>query len=328
MDSMLIETLRSKLRTRTDNLDPTVQFMFHWHLLRLWDLVQSNTIFKSILDEAQTRNSDVVERLKPYLGSNINPRGPFIVDSAEGQAVVSSLAIDTCIRKNQNLFVPEQERKLGSIHTSARDKDELNLAVFKSKFVEPLIQYLDDRLELQHLLLYFLIKYKQLAEWFDREQILHIYKNAKRPQEDYLALHMYRYLFLQGLEFHVKPFSIVGEIDFISELRKQGRLLFDAKIFGDGRRKDYIVKAYNQIYTYLCQYNQPWGALAIYDINDKPLSFALPVDEFQIPFIQHNGKTVFMVIIDIARRPSASQRGPLETVEIDQGDLISSIVTT
>jgi hypothetical protein len=46
------------------------------------------------------------------------------------------------------------------------------------------------------------------------------------------------------------------------------------------------------------------------------------------PFITHNGKSIFFVIVDIFPHPkSASKRGALETIEISASDLVAILKT-
>ena len=172
--------------------------------------------------------------------------------------------------------------------------------------------------------MHFLLRYKRLVEWFDRKRVRAIYDKSPRPKEDHLALDAYRFLFLEGMEFHLSPNCMIGAIDFISEMKDQGRLLFDAKVYREGRTE--IVHGFNQLLSYLQQYNHPWGALLIYDVNEnRPLKFKLPVSDFGVPYTDVGGKTVFLLTVDIAERESASERGKLKPTIIGEEHLLEAV---
>ncbi len=172
--------------------------------------------------------------------------------------------------------------------------------------------------------MYFLLRYKHLVEWFDRERVYAIFEGSKRPRENYLALDAYRFLFLEGMEFHLAPSCMIGAIDFISEMRKEGRLLFDDKVYRSGRTA--IVEGFNQLLSYLKQYNHPWGALLIYDVNtDRPLQLDFPVTDFEVPFTDVGGKTIFFLRVDIAKHESASIRGKLKPTIIEKNTYLNRL---
>ena len=171
-------------------------------------------------------------------------------------------------------------------------------------------------------------RYKHKCEWFQRDFLFKLWSDNTVRGEKLLALHLYEYLYDQGLDFTIEPSSVSGEVDLIAAQKSDDPLIADTKIFNPGSKKgkEYIVKGFNQIYLYTVDYDEPFGYLIIYKISDVDLRFTLANQEQSTPFVVHNNKTVFIVIIDIyPHETSASKRGPLNPVEITEADLIRVI---
>ncbi len=323
MESAVFDRIRNKLREQCDLIAPYNLCQFPWRLRQFWHLLRTNDIWNTKLAELEQAHKDVVHKVSEVLSSDGNLQETLYYDVVE-QAAASLAVIRFCLEKNPNPWRMEVELKIGKMLEPSAKKLGESLEHFKSVFIMSLYSYLDDQISDQYLLLYFLIRYKQLCEWFDRRRLHEIYESSPTPKEDYLALDAYRFLFLEGMEFHLSPNSMIGKIDFISEIRDEGRLLFDAKIYRSGRTG--VAKGFNQLQSYLTQYNQNWGCLLIFDVNkESPLGFDLPTTDFQIPYMEYGGKTIFMVVIDIAERESASERGKLKPLIMNGDHLIEEI---
>jgi hypothetical protein len=162
-------------------------------------------------------------------------------------------------------------------------------------------------------------KYKHHCEWFRRAKLLAGCLAETRKGEESLAYDLYEYLHHQGIQFHIEPQSESGRIDLISAQSGKDRLVADAKIFNPdtGHGLAYIVKGFRQIYDYTKDYNESFGFLVIFKTCTEDLSIATPHHESAVPFITHNNKTIFLIVIDIADYGvSASKRGKLKTHEI------------
>jgi hypothetical protein len=112
----------------------------------------------------------------------------------------------------------------------------------------------------------------------------------------------------------------------IADQKGGDRLVADAKVFHDDTPKEYIAKGFNQVYRYLLDYNEPAGYLIIYKTSDKDLSFAVSSNSPFMPFVIHNHKTIFFIVVDISpRATSASKAGRAKAVVISEEELISVI---
>jgi len=112
--------------------------------------------------------------------------------------------------------------------------------------------------------------YKHRSEWFNREELRNLAAKT-RVAERCLALDLYRYLYDQGIDFHLEPSSMPGAIDLIAAQNTDDPLLLDVKILDGKSDKSYIKQAFDQIHTYTQQYNEPFGYLAVYQDCTAPL---------------------------------------------------------
>ena len=199
---------------------------------------------------------------------------------------------------------------------------------FREEYVEPLFDYIDEQIDDKRMTLGLLKKYKHRCEWFRREQMLTIAKANTQQGEKSLVFDLYEYLHDQGLQFHIEPQSDSGRVDLISNQSGKDRLLADAKIFNaDGSQdRGYIVKGFRQLYDYMKDYHETFGYLVIFKTCEDDLSIPTEQQESGIPFVCHNNKTIFILIIDVCcYTQSASKRGKLKVHEILPSQFIESL---
>src|SRR6266446_6158724 len=141
------------------------------------------------------------------------------------------------------------------------------------------------------------------------------FKDDTGKGESILANRLYQYLFDQGVQFHIEPQSASGRVDLISAQSGSDRLVADTKLFNPERGQDrgYIIKGFRQIYDYTRDFNESFGYLVIFKTCEQDLAIPTQHQESSIPFITHNNKTIFLMVIDIFDYSnSASKRGKLQ----------------
>jgi hypothetical protein len=203
---------------------------------------------------------------------------------------------------------------------------EHSIENFQEHVIEPFYEFMDELLDDQKLLLSLLIRYKHKSEWFNRNSLYKNWEENTQIGERLLALNLYEFLFDQGIDFTIEPFSISGEIDLIKNQKGEEPLLLDAKIFypEKGKTKTYILNGFRQIYDYTMDYNETFGYLIIFKLSETALNLNFSNKDQLIPFATINNKTIYFLIIDIAQYDkSASKRGQLATIEINESDLIN-----
>ena len=133
-----------------------------------------------------------------------------------------------------------------------------------------------------------------------------------------------------GIDFNVEPKSVSGIVDFITEQIGDNRIIADAKIYWPDKNKGkpYLVSGFNQVYTYTCDYNEPFGYLIIFKLAGEDIRFLFPVTQSGFPSYTCNNKTIFFVVIDIFDYGDpASKRGKRQAIDISENDLIGSSKT-
>ena len=210
------------------------------------------------------------------------------------------------------------------------DAENVNDAMDKLRtvFLEPFYEYVDEHIDDQQAILYFLRKYKHRCEWFHRDRLRGLASDETGKAESSLAFDLYEYVHDQGINFSIEPKSASGRPDLITEQVGDDKVVADAKVFWPERSKDrsYMVKGFNQVYTYLRDYNEPFGYLVIYKMCEDDLKFMVPSTTSVFPSLSHNNKTVFFIVVDICEyEGTASKRGQLKVHEITGDDLIQAV---
>lgn len=237
MDSHLIQTYRYKLQSRYRRVKSSEAQVIHWRLCQFWEFLNLNPIFGDILSildkeyvlEAEN-NAEFKAEVEGIIDDSLQP-DKYIGYENEKQGVLASYKIvKSCIEREVIIGNRQREITIGKrffYHQISDSEDDKN--AFIDNFVETLYEYIDEQLDDQNSLLYLLLKYKHVAEWFDKKTLLELWKSNTQSGEVYLANELYRFLYTQGLEFHVEPKGVVGRIDMISEQVRDERLLVDAK---------------------------------------------------------------------------------------------------
>jgi hypothetical protein len=319
MNAGYIQNLRYKLQKRVRRLNSIANYeMFHASIKQFWGFTKENPVLMGIIDDLERRSPESEE----YANRIINESEGFSCNTELENAAISYFVIRKCAESDDiNIEV-----SIGNIYTSGDYREMIE--GFRDYFLEPFYEYLDEQLDDQRAILSLLRRYKHKCEWFQREQLYKLWEQNTARGEKLLALHLFEYLHDQGLDFTIEPSSASGEVDLIADQKSEDPLIADTKIFNPASKKgkEYIVKGFNQIYLYTVDYDEPFGYLIIYKTSDKDLRFTLADQEQLTPFVVHNNKTIFVVIIDIyPHATSASKRGTLSPVEITENDLIQVV---
>jgi hypothetical protein len=319
MNPEFVQNLRYKLQKRVRRLNSLDFQVFHCGLLQFFGFLKSQSALQGILDDLLLRVPAANVEANRIFDSH-EPR--LNIDETENAATAYAL-LQKCAGSGR----PGCEFEIGHEYDCAASMHNDALNVFRGMFLEPVYEYLDEQLDDQRLMLALLRRYKHKCEWFVREQLHRQWAAETQRGERALARHLYEYLHDQGIDFHIEPQSISGEVDLIAAQKTDDPVVLDAKIFdpSKGKSKAYIAKGFQQIYRYTVDFNEPFGYLVIYQTSEDDLRFSLPVQTQSTPFLIHNNKTIFLMAIDIfPHAKSASQRGPLKPTDITEMDLVQA----
>jgi hypothetical protein len=319
MDKGYIQNLRYKLQKRVRKLNSTPSEYFHIGLKQFWGFINSYEIFKGILEDLKNRLPSTISDVDKIIDGNQALFGESELESA----ALSYFVIKRCV-ENEN-----ERIEVNIAHNySNESKHEDALENWKDIFLETFYDYLDEQLDDQRAILALLRRYKHKCEWFNREKLFTLWEQNTKKGEKLLAMHLYEYLFDQGIDFFIEPASISGEADLVNSQIDEEPLVADVKIFNPLKSKasNYICSGFRQVYQYLLDYNESFGYLIIFKTCEEDLKFSLKPKEEFVPFITHNNKSIFLITIDIfIYEKSASKRGRLKTVEITETDLVNVI---
>ncbi|MFH2202164.1 MAG: hypothetical protein ABIJ96_03530 [Elusimicrobiota bacterium] len=317
MNNELIQSLRYKLQKRTRRLNSLEFQLFHYGLKQYWGFFQGNSILASLLDELAKKKPEMEAEADKIL------KGQALVFETELEnVVVSYFVIKKCLGASDKVEVT-----LGRQYCNASNHNE-SLDSFRSIFLETLYDYVDEQLDDQRAVLAQLKRYKHRCEWFRREQLVALWKADTKRGEKNLTRNLYEFLFVQGIEFSIEPKSASGNADLVGAQTGPERLVADAKIFTLEKGKSYLINAFNQIYAYTVDYNEPFGYLVVFKFCPEGIRFPFAGQEQSVPCITYNNKTIFMLVIDLCEdQASASKRGALKTLEISEAELIRVAVS-
>ncbi|MGA8830925.1 MAG: hypothetical protein ACLQT6_12780 [Desulfomonilaceae bacterium] len=323
MNRTLIQTFRERLHRRFSALEGCDPFVFHWRLCQFWEFIQGTDIIRSILSELESIAPDQLERVTNLADGKL-PYGQF--ESFRSECEQRSFAfqlLKRVVAVEPRSSDTQNEIAIGRRYTGTGGSQSSKSA-FCKEFVEPVFRFIDERLDNQNILLHLLKRYKHVCEWFRQEELLESFLKQKddrtRKGEYYLALNLYEFLYLSGLEFHIEPRSDSGRIDLISEQIGPNRLLVEVKIF-DGN-KSYISKGLSQLFDYTTSYNEPFGVLVIFDTSDTGLCCATDLSENPFNVIRFHDKTLYILVIDLVKRGAASKRGKLKQIVMEREDFV------
>lgn len=329
MHTDIVQRLRYKLQKRARKVNSAGYQTFHFALLRWWKFLHSNEIFVGILEQLAYLVSSAEDDVKRIINGESLQGG-----TEEEEASLAFWIIKYCYEAKEN---PDIEIVIAHRYSHSSNHNEA-LEMFKDIFVEPLYEYIDEQLDDQRAVLGLLRRFKHSCEWFQRNDVLDIYQKEvergtqegkKGRGEKQLALHLYEYLYNQGLSFSIEPTSVSGEADLIASQNTDDPLIADVKLFdpSSSKNKSYIIKGFQQVYQYTLDFNEPFGYLVIFKTCEEGLAISAANQEQSTSFVTVNGKTIFIVIIDLyPHEKSTSKRGKLKTHTISEDEFVTQII--
>ncbi len=325
MHTEYLQSVRYKLQKRIRRQKSTSFETYCLVLKQLWQFLDGEPIVKALQTELAARypDSDSVAEIIIKEGLEGADRKGLIESplANEGQWAAVSMGVVRRFceldSRTVNKFVPMQ----------SSSKFDDYLSIFGDWYLTPFYEYLDERLDDPQFVMGRLIRFKHLAEWFWREQLLKAWQQAPaRKGEKTLAMRLYEFLFTEGVNVHIEPWSASGEADMVSSQEGAERLIADAKVFKPGESKKYILQGFRQIYDYCADYNSAVGYLIIFNTSDKQLRFGVSGSAAPLPRVVVNHKTIFFLVIDIySHEETASQRPQPDVVDISEDEILGEV---
>lgn len=322
MQDKYIQALRYKLQKRVRRLNSVPYNLFPHELKQFFAFFDAMPLLCSVRDELLAAVTE--GRLEHLMSQFDDEEGVAVMGNTEAEQA----ALGYRILKRFEGFGDEFDpfvlgRRYGRADNVSEAFDRC-----REVFLEPFYEYVDEHIDDQQAVLYFLRKYKHRCEWFRRDELRELACNDTVRAEHSLAYDLYEYLHDQGIDFNIEPRSASGRPDLLAEQVGEDKVVADAKLFWPERSKDksYLCTGFNQVYTYARDYNETFAYLVIFKLCEDDLRFALPATSGLFPSLSHNNKTIFLVTVDLCDYgTTASGRGKLKVYEISADDLIRVI---
>lgn len=322
MQDELVQAIRYKLQKRVRRLNSASYPLFPVFLRVFFRYFDESPLLAGVRDELMARMAEsdipaIVDRI-----INGESQGG---STDEAAAAIGYLLLKRIAEGPEKADITELGMNYGG---SGKGDDCLDTV--RSIFLEPFYEYVDEHLDDQQAILFFLRRYKHRSEWFHAERLRQAVRDDTQKGEKTLANDLYEYLHDQGIDFHIEPHSTSGIPDFVADQVGSDRVIADTKLFWPekSKGKSYILSGFNQAYTYACDYNEPCAFLVIYKLCGETLNFLVPASEASFPCLTVNNKTIFFVVVDICEHgATASKRGPMRSVDITEKELVQSVET-
>lgn len=316
-----IKNLRLKLQKRFGYLKVADSDSLLPELARFFAFVDSEPLLSSATLEIASSYPDIPREIQAALGPVQSAHGLGITGSTHPEN--ATIGLIAC----RNVLASDHSRLPFMAYVGPHRKT-FNEAVqlFVERYVRPYYEELDERIDSGDAVLGELIHAKHLIEWFRRVEFYGAYAGNTQRGEKQLGLKLYEILFQRGLEFSIEPTSASGEADMVASQQSAHPLVADVKVFDPERSKNsgYIQKGLRQVHTYTQDYNVALGYLVIFTPTAKRLTLELSAEN-GIQMWQMNGKTVFLVQVDIfPHEQTASQRPAPEIETIAASELAFS----
>src|SRR5712692_10344916 len=285
MKREFIEQLQNKLKWRVDRLKAIDFRLFHGSLRQFLGFLKSNDVFAGVLDELESRFPAAEVEVQKVTQSG----QPAVLANEMEHAAFAYNVIKRCA-KSEDPRVELNEGRPYHLPVPADQESRAALTGFVGAIIEPLSQYLNEQLDEQRIMLSLLRRYKHKCEWFQKDQLVKLWKEDTGRGEWRLKMHLFEYLHDQGMDFTIEPYSQSGKADLVAGQKSDDPLIADAKIFNLEKGKGYIAEGYRQLYQYTLDFNEPTGYMVIFKTCQEDLRFALTNQTQATPFVVNNNK--------------------------------------
>jgi hypothetical protein len=310
---LLEHELRVRLRERRNRLYKTDYQAYDNELELMLKWMRDQPYIRALLDEVETAEIDAAEWTAEFLA-----RHSLIFPDAEAKRAKVCLYLADHGDGNHIRVIS------GESHYNSQIRD------FTEIIIDPLVSYLEDRIEEGSAVLGLLLRYQRWVEWFRRAELYGLYDADTGHSENHLDTHLREYLLTNGIDFPFsQPESPSGKADIVAGLGTADPLALEVKLFlpADGKNDAYIRQGFAQAYRYASDYGLAAGYLVVFNLTDVPLVFETTTKRPDSPpLILVGDKTIFLISVwthpDV---PTASRRKSLDRHVIDEAYLLEGI---
>jgi hypothetical protein len=298
---LLEHDLRVRLRERRDRLYRAGAPEFEYELERLLGWLEGRPYIAAILREIEAADADYDSWLHTIKGRRLT----FPASEVDR----TKLCLEICRRGDPDNLT----RALTSSHFEDLDR------VFVEAFVDPVVNFVEDRLEEGGSILALLLRYKRRVEWFDRVRLFGAAGDEPARAERLLDSDLRRFLLESGVDY---PFSRRAELpDAESRIADDQPLALEIRVYAPepAHDIDHLREGFAQAIAFAVEHARPAGYLTVFNLAPERLVFRTSAPRGQVPSVRTNGKRIFVVSIhanpDVALDPETGRAARIEIEE-------------
>ena len=315
-----LRNLRVRLQDRRNRMHRIDMIQYESELRQFLEYLENTPYIRSLLDLLHSCEPLNFEKWKTEEAAG---RRVMLPGSETERAKICHMVLQECTSDTEGNAAIGWGQKF-CISTKYAEMYE---AVTNS-ILEPLVNYLHDRIDDSSHVLFALERFKSKVEWFRQAELHRRYEKNTGQGEASLNLVLREALFDYGIEYPFsEPVSPSGRADVVAMLDSDDALVLEVKVFDPDRQrgKGHICQGFHQVNRYADDYQQNVGYLVVFNCSDRQIVFSSEAGSEVPPRITHDGKTFFLIVVDVnPNRLSASKESPSRRVQITLEDLRSA----
>jgi hypothetical protein len=288
------------------------------------DRLKTTPVIQSILQSAIDNwplSSDQMDEYHEHIFAN-GSHGEIAFQSEEQAASI-------IYRLHQSFAEENYDGRILSQNLGSGSRFDESLTSFLDSYIEPVVNFIHDKLDESNFVLYLLEKYKKRTEWFLHKTLIEKYRQTTQNYEQIFEDDLRLYLFDQGIDNPFStPKSTSGRADIVGLIDSKDPLILEIKIYDadKGYRKNRVIEGFTQIVKYSNDYNKNVGYLVVFNINEIEIEIVSEDSDKNFPNkIVFNNKVYYIVFINLNFDTSASKVGKVKVETIAKEDLTKEV---
>lgn len=308
-----LEVLKQKLENRANIVLNSREENFYGAVKIFYDFIHSNNVLKNIIEELESQDIDLGDWEQKSESGQLG-HTPLPGDYTK-RIFLCNEVMKKFANKELNCLYFSGIVSSSNIHDTCRGVAET--------YLNPLYEYIIEKIESVDYFLYLLLRYKNKIEWFKREGLISLYEHEKAKGEENLTKNLREYLHNQGIDYPFStPKSPRGRADLVSFVDSLEPVPLEVKLFSKKRGVEYVKKGIRQAYRYATDYCKSIGYLLIFNLDNIELILENVDSEDNFFKVEIGNVSIFIVIVNISEiYETASQETEIEQYTIDIGEL-------
>jgi hypothetical protein len=330
MDSQLIQRTRYLLRARARRCQKCTEMHFRSSCKQFVNWMNNHPIISAILQTATIPDS----RFMADLEQAANGQGYTMFHGPDDIDVHFAHCLEVLKRATSD--AAKDDHKFRSIAGFTAGKSMMDLRstndaieIIRGEVIEPILEFIDERLDSRNAIIGILKKYKQRCEWFYRQRMRDfVDQNLEgKSGERALMIDLNSYVHQESLEFFVEPASASGEADVVLRDSDGRYIVIDGKYIDEKSShasiRTKLASGFHQVYRYCHDYDEPLGYLVVFIRQSTRIRLECEQSD-GLNYLQIGGKIIYFIEIFISDEPSASKSGVATEIVLTKEELVKT----